>query len=91
MTDVENAFQSFGAEIGVSISSGPSTFNESYNRPPYILAASAENKNMKSMVFILYRRRILAKVSSSNFTSTGCLILEIKVPSFQKVTCFAQF
>ena len=29
------------------------TPNESYNRPPYILAASAENKNKKSMFFIL--------------------------------------
>ena len=47
------------------------------NRPPYILAASAQNKNRKSMLFILYRRRILAKVSLSNFTSTGCLSLEI--------------
>ena len=53
------------------------TLYESYNSPPYILAASAENKNKKSMVFILYKRRVLAKVSSSNFTSTGCLILEM--------------
>ena len=30
-----------------------STLNESYNRPPYILAASAENKNKKSM-FLFY-------------------------------------
>ena len=44
------------------------TLNESYNRPPYILAASSENKSKKSMVFILYNRRILAKTSSSNFT-----------------------
>ena len=28
-----------------------STLNERYNRPPYILAASSENKNKKSMGF----------------------------------------
>ena len=39
------------------------TLNESYNRPPFILEASSENKNKKSMVFILYKRRILANVS----------------------------
>ena len=57
---------------------GSITLNESYNRPHYISAASAENKNKKSMGFILYRRGILAKVSSSNVTSTGCLILEME-------------
>ena len=46
----------------------PYTLNESYNRPPYILAASSENRNKKSMFSILYKRRILAKVSSNNFT-----------------------
>ena len=30
------------------------TFNESYNRPPYILAASTENENKKSMFFLFY-------------------------------------
>ena len=34
-------------------------------------------KTRNQCCFILYRRRILAKVSLSNFTSTGCLILEI--------------
>ena len=42
----------------------PSTLDESYKRLPYILAASAENKNKKSTFFILYKRNILAKVSS---------------------------
>ena len=39
--------------------------------------ASSENKNKKSMVFILYKRSVIAKISSSNFTPTGCLILEM--------------
>ena len=41
--------------------------NKSYNRP-YILAASSENKNKKSMFFILYNRRIFVKISLINFT-----------------------
>ena len=30
------------------------TLNEGYNRPPYIFAASVENKNKKSMFFLFY-------------------------------------
>ena len=42
------------------------TLHESYNRLACILAASSENKNKKSMVYILYKRKTLAKSSSSN-------------------------
>ena len=35
------------------------TRHESYSCPSYILAASSENKNKKSMFFILYNRKPL--------------------------------
>ena len=37
------------------------TLNESYNRLLYILAASAENKNKKSMIFIYIEEKSLSK------------------------------
>ena len=48
----------YAAKYLIYINACVHTLNESYNRSPYILAASSENKNKKSVVFILYNRRI---------------------------------
>ena len=52
------------------------TLNESYNLPPYILAASSDNKNKASTNFSLIQRENDCQNFSSNFISKGSLLLE---------------
>ena len=52
------------------------TLNESYNLPPYILAASSDNKSKASTKFSFIQRVNSCQISSSNFISKGSLLLE---------------
>ena len=52
------------------------TLNESYNLPPYILAASSDNKSKASTNFSFIQRVKSCQNSSSNFISIRPLLLE---------------
>ena len=51
------------------------TLNESYNRPPYILAASSENKIHSSKIFSFIHKKNPCPVSSIYFISKRRLLL----------------
>ena len=50
------------------------TLNECYNFPPYILAASSDNKSKTNLSFI--QRENSCQNSLSNFISKRCLLFE---------------
>ena len=52
------------------------TLNESYNLPPYILAASSDNKSKASTNFSFVQRVNSCQNSSSNFISKRSQLLE---------------
>ena len=66
------------------------TLNRSYNLPPYILAASSNNKSKASTNFSFIQRVKHCQNSLSNFISKGVDAVRIKVSSIQKVTFLAK-
>ena len=65
----------------------PNTLNETYNRPPYILAAGSGNKIWWSKVVGCIHKEAPCPNSPSYFISIGAV--QTKVPSLPKVTYFA--